>query len=65
MKIDVIRAWKDEQYRASLTEEQRASLPASPVGMVDVSEANLEAVVGGLQALSSYSSEGCSVWGYC
>jgi mersacidin/lichenicidin family type 2 lantibiotic len=66
MKIDVIRAWKDEQYRASLTEEQRASLPENPVGMVDVSEANLEAVVGGLKNVSSESNTSCcSMYGWC
>jgi mersacidin/lichenicidin family type 2 lantibiotic len=66
MKIDVIRAWKDEQYRASLTEEQRASLPANPVGMIDVSDAELEDVVGGLKNCSSYEASACcSLDGTC
>ena len=59
MKIDVIRAWKDERYRASLTQEQRASLPANPVGMIDVSDAELETVVGGLKQISSGEVTAC------
>ena len=30
--MDIIRAWKDEEYRLSLTEEQRALLPDNPAG---------------------------------
>jgi mersacidin/lichenicidin family type 2 lantibiotic len=29
--VDVIRAWKDAAYRATLTEEQLKSLPENPV----------------------------------
>ncbi len=32
MKFDVVRAWKDENYRQSLSEEQRRLLPANPAG---------------------------------
>lgn len=31
-KIDVIRAWKDQSYRNSLSKEQLAQLPANPAG---------------------------------
>lgn len=31
-KIDVIRAWKDEAYRNSLTEEEKSLLPQNPAG---------------------------------
>lgn len=31
-EIDVVRAWKDEEYRASLTESERRSLPKNPAG---------------------------------
>lgn len=48
----IIRAWKDAAFRASLTPEQRASLPANPAGLpvVELSESDLEAVVGGKAA---------------
>jgi mersacidin/lichenicidin family type 2 lantibiotic len=46
MKLDVTRAWKDETYCESLSEEQRITLPAHPAG-VEMTEAELEAVFGG------------------
>jgi mersacidin/lichenicidin family type 2 lantibiotic len=46
MNFDVIRAWKDVTYRASLSTEAQASLPASPAGELELSEADLEAVNG-------------------
>ena len=48
-KIDVVRAWKDEQYRLSLTEEERSQLPSHPVGTMDLSDADLMSVFGGLE----------------
>ena len=32
---EIIRAWKDEDYRNSLSEEQRSQLPENPAGMVE------------------------------
>jgi mersacidin/lichenicidin family type 2 lantibiotic len=43
---DVIRAWKDLEYRESLSESERALLPESPVGMVELSDADLLGVGG-------------------
>lgn len=40
-KAEIIRAWKDEEYLASLDDEERASLPAHPAGVVDLSEESL------------------------
>ncbi|HEX6288901.1 MAG TPA: mersacidin/lichenicidin family type 2 lantibiotic [Herpetosiphonaceae bacterium] len=42
--INVIRAWKDEDYRMSLSEEQLGLLPASPVGTIDLSDEDLDAI---------------------
>jgi mersacidin/lichenicidin family type 2 lantibiotic len=33
--IDIVKAWKDEDYRETLTLEQRANLPAHPSGIID------------------------------
>ena len=44
---EIVRAWKDEEFRNSLTEEQLASLPASPAQMGELSDEELEAVAGG------------------
>ena len=43
-KFDVIRAWKDEVYRGSLSAEQRAALPAHPIGAMELDDAQLDAV---------------------
>lgn len=40
-KIDVIRAWKDPSYRATLSEEELASLPANPAGLTEVTDDQL------------------------
>jgi mersacidin/lichenicidin family type 2 lantibiotic len=45
--VDVIRAWKDEAYRLSLSDAERAALPANPAGLIELHEADLEAVAGG------------------
>ena len=45
--VDIIRAWKDEEYRLSLTEAQRAQLPDHPAGLIELTEAELGAVAGG------------------
>ena len=47
MKFDVVRAWKDEAYRQTLNDEQLNSLPANPVGALELSDAELENVFGG------------------
>src|SRR5882672_1647098 len=47
MKIDIVRAWKDEAYRQSLSREELAMLPENPVGEFELTEADLEAVYGG------------------
>ncbi len=47
MKFDVARAWKDEEYRQSLSEEELLSLPENPVGELELTDADLEAVYGG------------------
>jgi mersacidin/lichenicidin family type 2 lantibiotic len=40
-KTDVIRAWKDPIYRASLSEEERAALPQHPAGLAELSDDQL------------------------
>jgi len=41
--MNIARAWKDEQYRNSLSQEELAQLPASPV---ELSDTDLEMVQG-------------------
>lgn len=48
--IDIIRAWKDEEYRNSLTKKQRSQLPDNPAGMIELSDNAMENVKGGIAA---------------
>jgi mersacidin/lichenicidin family type 2 lantibiotic len=43
---NIIRAWKDPEYRASLTAEELALIPSNPAGEIELSDAELEAVSG-------------------
>jgi len=36
--LNIIRAWKDEDYRNSLTEELRARIPAHPSGAIELTD---------------------------
>jgi len=36
--LDIIRAWKDEDYRNGLTEELRARIPAHPSGAIEITD---------------------------
>lgn len=54
--IDIVRAWKDEDFRSTLTEAQRASLPANPAGAIELTELELSAVAGGVTTALCTSS---------
>ena len=58
-KIDLGRAFRDEDYYLSLTESERASLPAHPAALIEVSEDDLRVVTGGI------STEACTTSGFC
>jgi mersacidin/lichenicidin family type 2 lantibiotic len=45
--MDIIRAWKDPEYRLSLSEAERALLPAHPAGLIELTDLELGAVIGG------------------
>jgi mersacidin/lichenicidin family type 2 lantibiotic len=44
---DIIRAWKDEEYRQSLSEAERALLPEHPAGLIELEGAEIDDVGGG------------------
>ena len=47
-KKNIIRAWKDAEFRNSLSESERASLPANPAGVIELSDASLNDATGAL-----------------
>jgi mersacidin/lichenicidin family type 2 lantibiotic len=49
----IIRAWKDEAYRQSLSEAERAHLPEHPAGSIELNDAALGGVAGGMPPQTS------------
>lgn len=43
----IIRAWRDEEYRMSLSEQEQAGLPENPVGLIELTDIELELIGGG------------------
>ena len=58
-RMDIIRAWKDEGYRNSLSEAERAALPPNPAGLMTLTNEELGAVeVPGLGRLTASLERG-------
>ena len=38
----IILAWKDEEFRMSLSADERQALPENPAGLLDLSNTNLK-----------------------
>jgi len=57
-KIDLARAFRDEDYYLGLSTAERASLPAHPAAMIEVNEDELRAVAGA-------TTEACTASGWC
>lgn len=51
---NIIRAWKDDEYRLSLTEVERAELPVHPLGPVELQDVALDGAAGGWIPHSDY-----------
>jgi len=49
-----IRAWKDEDYRLSLSDAERSHLPENPVGSIELTDADLAGAMGGIFRISFY-----------
>ena len=47
---NVIRAWKDQEYRLGLNEAERALVPEHPAGAIELSDAALAGAAGGIIA---------------
>jgi mersacidin/lichenicidin family type 2 lantibiotic len=63
MKFDIVRAWKDEAYRQQLSSEEQALLPANPAGELELSEAELQAVLGAHGEVEATAVQGCNLTG--
>jgi mersacidin/lichenicidin family type 2 lantibiotic len=58
MAINIIRAWKDPEYRKTLTAEELASLPENPAGSANLSDEELASVAGGLPVQHTFVMTG-------
>jgi mersacidin/lichenicidin family type 2 lantibiotic len=60
----ITRAWSDPEYRASLSQAALAAVPPHPSGMIELSDADLEPVVGGLPCspLTTYGTHTTLGW---
>ncbi len=52
MDLDIVQAWKDEDYRRSLNADQLRMLPAHPAGELELTETDLTRIRGSEGAAS-------------
>jgi type 2 lantibiotic, mersacidin/lichenicidin family len=45
--LNIIRAWKDPEYREGLSEAERTMLPEHPAGLIELADAQLDTAAGG------------------
>ena len=48
--MDVVRIWKDPEFRRRLSAAERSAVPASPAGEVELAEGSLYGISGGARA---------------
>lgn len=61
MKVDVIKAWKDPEYRRSLSKSEFEQLPENPVG-VALDENDMNMIKGGEVAWTTSGAANTSGW---
>lgn len=57
---DIIRAWKDQDYRDSLSEAERAALPEHPAGAAELTDADLAGVAGAAKGTQCACTHHCN-----
>lgn len=63
--MDIIRAWKDAEYRNNLSEAERAALPPHPAGVIVLTDEELGAVAGGRINLTRITQCECVITQHC
>lgn len=54
-KLDVVRAWKDEEYFSGLSESERSRLPVDPAAMTELTDDDLGFAEGGTVTLFTFT----------
>jgi mersacidin/lichenicidin family type 2 lantibiotic len=57
--LEIIRAWKDGEYRLSMSADQRPLSPEQPAGLIELTNAVLELVAGGQDGTTRGKPSGC------
>ena len=57
--MDVVRIWKDPEFRRRLSATERSAVPASPVGEVELAEGSLYGISGGAGAVPNFPTQTC------
>lgn len=60
---NIIKAWKNPAYRATLSAAERAALPANPAGTIELADEAVGHVAGG--AAPQKSIEPCTMFQDC
>ena len=58
-KANIIRAWKDEEFRNGLSDAEREMIPENPAGLMELTDEALDVVAGGL-VVAANSCDWCS-----
>lgn len=64
-KRDIIRAWRDAEYYQSLSESERAQLPAHPAGLTELTDEDLDGIAGGTHWGTLFSCQGTVICTPC
>lgn len=59
------RAMRDEEFRNSLSEEELSQLPGHPAGEIELTDDELDNVVGGVGGFDLEDCSNCSEGGGC
>ena len=57
---NIIRAWKDEEFRLSLSAGERALLPSNPAGLIELTDEALSELVAGAAEAGSCCWRSCN-----
>ncbi|MGH2508614.1 MAG: mersacidin/lichenicidin family type 2 lantibiotic [Ktedonobacteraceae bacterium] len=58
--FDIVRAWKDAEYRSNLSEEALALLPQHPAGLVELTDEALDDLIA--QGGNAAIADSCGFW---
>jgi len=56
----IIKAWKNEEYRLSLSAGARALIPANPAGLIELTDEALDELVAGAAEAGSCCWSSCN-----